>query len=180
MDIKRRQKQDIDREIDMCINKGGAISMSIYGENLTSVSILGTRELRNTISEVIDSVTNDYKVVISGNVKKSSSKTAAIISTQILKDIMSIYRFNPIINFDEETNQYEVILEEINIYGCGDTKEDAIEMVIDMVIDVTEDYFENSELNARIPTEKAKYPYLLRIMNCSDRTEVKEVLGLIW
>lgn len=150
-----------------------------YANGDTSVSILGTRELRNTISEVIDSVTNDYKVVISGNAKKNSSKTAAIISTQILKDIMSIYRFNPIINFDEATNQYEVILEEINIYGCGDTKEDAIEMVIDMVIDVTKDYFENSELNARIPTEKAKYPYFLRIMNCSDRTEVKEVLGLI-
>lgn len=74
--------------------------------------------------------------------------------------------FNPVINFDDATNQYEVRIDEINIYGCGDTKENAIDMVVDMVIDVTEDYSGNDN------------PYFLKLKGCNDREKVKEILGL--
>ncbi len=142
-------------------------------------NIIGFRELRSKISEVIDNVVTDYGVVISGNAKKNSPKTAAIISTSILDEILSIYRFSPIIDFDEETKQYEVILQEINIYGCGETVEQASEMVADMVIDATEEYFANADMYARIPDERAKYPYFLRIRSCLNREGVKKVLNLI-
>lgn len=151
------------------------------GENRSMKSVggvIGYRELRNNISEVIENVISDYKVVISGNVKKNNKKTAAIISTQILGDILSVYKFNPEINFDNSTNQFEVILREINLYGYGDTKDEAIEMTTDMAIDLTEDYFDNADMYARIPSERSKYPYFLRIRNCSERDEVKKVLGL--
>jgi len=158
------------------VKKMGAI---MQNRSLFNNNIVGFKELRSNISEVIDDVVTGYNVVISGNVKKNSTKTAAIISTKILDEILDIYRFNPVINFDAETNQFEAILNEINIYGCGDTKEEAIEIATDMVIDITEDYFENAEMYARIPDQKAKYPYFLRVRNCSSRDEVKKVLGLV-
>ena len=161
------------------VAKGGKKMAAItQNRSLFHSNIIGFKELRNNISEVIDGVVTGYNVVISGNVKKNSTKTAAIISTKILDEILDIYRFNPVINFDAETNQFEAILNEINIYGCGDTKEEAIEITTDMVIDVTEDYFENAEMYARIPDQKAKYPYFLRVRSCSSRDEVKKVLGL--
>ena len=156
---------------------GNEMIKSEVNESLFT-NVIGFRELRSRISEVIESVVTDYSVVISGNVKKSNSKTAAIISTNILDDILSIYRFNPIINLDEDTNQYEVILQEINIYGCSETKDDAKEMVVDMVIDATKDYFANADMYARIPDERAKYPYFLRIRSCMNRDDVKKALNL--
>lgn len=152
---------------------------TIHADRSLFNNVIGSRELRSKISEVIENVITGYNVVISGNIKKNSTKTAAIISTKILEDILNVYRFNPIINFDDETTQYEVILNEISVYAYGDTREEAIDMAIDIAIDITEDYFNNAEMYARIPGEKAKYPYFLRIRSCNDIDEVKKVLGLV-
>lgn len=162
-----------------CAARGVGCMKTIQADRSLFNNVIGSRELRSKISEVIENVITGYNVVISGNIKKNSTKTAAIISTKILEDILNVYRYNPIINFDDETTQYEVILNEISVYAYGDTREEAIDMAIDIAIDITEDYFNNAEMYARIPGEKAKYPYFLRIRSCNDIDEVKKVLGLV-
>ena len=141
-------------------------------------NVLGFCELRNNLSEVMDRVLNNYEVVLSGRLKKNSSNTAAIMSSEALKDILQAYRFNPEINLDETTSQYEVILKEINIYSCGDTEEEAINALLEMVEDSTSDFFENSALYMRIPDMRSKFPYFLRIYQCKDTVEIMKVLNL--
>ncbi len=142
-------------------------------------NVIGFRELRSNISELIDKVITEFNIVIIGNVRKNSIKTATIISTQILGDILNVYKFNSEVNFDNETNQYEVIIGEVSLYGYGDTANEAVEMTTNMAIDLAEDYFKKTDVYARIPDERLKYPYFLRIRNCSEREDVKKVLGLV-
>lgn len=158
---------------------GSTMNAMEVKSSLFDRNIVGYRELRNKISEVFDSVTSKFNVVISGNVKKNyETSTAAIISTTILHDILSVYKFNTEVGKDGETGQYEAIQNEIRVYGCGDTREEAIDQLIDMVIDSTEDYFENAEVYARIPEMRKKYPYYLRINQCQDKEELLKVLNL--
>lgn len=157
----------------------GNMNVAEASSGLFEKDIIGFRELRSKISEVIDNVTTKFNVVISGNVKKSyDTNTVAIISTKILNDILSAYRFNTEVKKDEATGQFEAIQNEIRVYGCGDTKEEAIDQLIDLVVDSTDDYFENVEVYARIPEMRAKYPYFLRINQCRDKEELLKVLNL--
>lgn len=147
--------------------------------NLFENKIMGFRELRANISEVIDRVINRFEIIESGNIKKNNKETAVIIASKALESILAAYEFNPEKRFDETTGQHEIILGEIGISGFGDTQESAMEMLLDMVIDNTEEYFENTDLYMRISDLKAKFPYYMRIKQCQDKEELKKVLNLV-
>jgi hypothetical protein len=183
--LKKTKNENTTRDVNRKRKTGtkavGGMKMNNAGVNnsLFENDIIGFRDLRNRISEVIDSVTTNFNVVISGNIKKNHAKnTASIISTTILKDILEIYEFNTKVSKDEVTGQHETIQKEIGIYGCGDTKEEAINALVDLVIDSTDEYFENVDMYARIPEMKQKYPYYLRLRQCQDKEELLKVLNL--
>ena len=79
---------------------------------------------------------------------------------------------NLIISFDEETNQYEIIINEIDVSGCGDTKEEAMEMLLENILDLKDDFFENIELYMKINEMKSKYAFFLKIKNCKTTDEL--------
>lgn len=148
-------------------------------ETLFQNKIIGTRELRANISEVVDRVINKFEIIVSGNVKKNNKDTAVIMASKALEDILAAYKFNPVIHLDEHTGLWEVLFEEIKLYGIGDTQEEAMEIILDMVIDSTEEYFEKTDLYMRIPELRAQMPYFLKIKQCQDREELKKVLSLV-
>lgn len=143
-------------------------------ENVFRREVIGLRDLRTNLSEVIGRAINSFEEVLSGNAKKGG-ETASIISTTLLNEILEIYKFNPLLSFDEVTSQYEIALNEIGIYASGDTKDEAIKVLIDLVIDSTADYIENLELYMRTDLRK-QYPYFLRITHCKN---IKELLGVL-
>lgn len=148
-------------------------------KSIFNKEIIGYREFRNNISNIFDLVTNSFKVVFSGNVKKiNDTKTAAIISTTMLNQILSAYKFTTNINYDDKAKQWEVAIDEIGVYSCNTNKEETIKELLDLVVDVAEDYFDNADINARIPEMRKKYPYFLRIIQCQDRDELMKVLNL--
>lgn len=95
-----------------------------------------------------------------------------------MTELLEPYKFNTIIQYDEATNQYEVIIDEINAAGSGETKEEAIEITLDNVLALAEDYFEDIELYMRIETQRKYYPYFMKIKHCKDREELAKVLNL--
>lgn len=156
--------------------KGGRKMENIV-DTMFEKRILGLRDLRSNLSEVIGKAINSFEEILSGNAK-TGGDTASIISTKLLTEILEVYKFNPTIDFDEVTEQYEVAIDEIGIYGSGDTKEEAIEVTVDLVIDSTNDYFQNKELYMRIPDMREKFPYYLRISHCNSIEDLLEVLNL--
>lgn len=158
----------------------GDYSMSTILKVPFEKEVIGLRDLRNNLSEMIGKAVNSFEEIISGNAKKSGgSATASIISTALLDDILKAYQFNPIITFDDETKLYALRLDEIKVYADGDTKEESINTLIELVIDSTNDYFEDKELYMRIPEMRAMYPFYLRIKHCSSIDELKGLLGLL-
>ena len=139
--------------------------------------VIGLKDFRNNITEIYSKAINNFAYVLTGNIR-TGSKTVSIISTDLLKSILENYKFNPIINFDKATNQYEIIIEEIGANGCGDKTEDAVEMIVDNVLALTEDYFEQIELYMRIDEMKVQFPYFLRIKNCNSTEELLKTLGI--
>ena len=95
-----------------------------------------------------------------------------------LNEILSVYKFNPSINFDKETNQYEIIINEIDAQGFGDTIEEAIEITLDNIIDLKDDFFEQIDKYIRYEKYLKQYPYYLRIKHCVSEDELIKTLGL--
>ena len=140
--------------------------------------VLGLRELRTKISEVFSRVTNNFEEIITGNVKKEKSRTASLIATETLKELLDSYKFNPTITKDKTTGVWEISIDEISAAGFGDTKEKAVEMIVDVVLDLTDDFFEEIDLNMRIENTRRQYPFYLRIKHCSSINELLKVLNL--
>lgn len=163
-------------------NKGESRSLVKGGcknvENIGGMKIIGLKDFRNNVSDIIFKVINNFQVVLTGNVKKGGP-TVSIISTDLLEDILEKYEFNPEITFDEETKQHEICLKEINAFGSGDTKEEATKIVLDNVMVLMEDFFEDIELYMRIDPQKKQYPYFMRISHCRTESELLKVLNLV-
>ncbi|MDI6602464.1 MAG: hypothetical protein QME46_11920 [Thermoanaerobacteraceae bacterium] len=140
-------------------------------------NVIGLRELRRNISELFHFSVYNFKDFLIGNTKKGG-KTVTLISTDLLNDLLENYKFNTEIKFDKGTNQYEAIVDVVDASGCGDTKEEAINMLLDNIIDLCDDYFDNIELYLRVPNTKKQYPYYMRIKNCRNRAELIKILGL--
>jgi hypothetical protein len=139
--------------------------------------IMGITDLRTNLSNVIDNAIERFQEVIAGNVKKGG-KTATIISTELLDILLGYYQFNSVINYDNSTQQYEVIVPEIGVSGFGETEQVAIDILLDNIISLTEDYFDDIELYIRIEKYKKQYPYYLKLKGCTKKEQLLKVLGL--
>ena len=144
---------------------------------LLDEKVIGLRELRDNLSSVFEKVVRNYRDALVGNAKKGG-ETATLTSTSLLTELLEPYKFNTVVQFDEATKQYEVIIDEINAAGSGGTKEEAIEVAIDNVLALTEDYFEDIELYMRIESQRKYYPYFMKIKYCKNREELIKVLNL--
>lgn len=171
--IKERKSSKREK---VCNSKRG-INVEMLREQLVADRVIGLKELRDNISNVFESVVKNYQDVVVGNAKKGG-ETVSIIATGLLTELLEPYKFNTIIQYDEATNQYEVIIDEINAAGSGETKEEAIEITLDNVLALAEDYFEDIELYMRIDTQRKYYPYFMKIKHCKDREELAKVLNL--
>lgn len=144
---------------------------------LFSRDVIGVAELRRNLSNVMDNAIDRFQEVIAGNIKKGG-KTAIILSTELLDILLDYYQFSPLINYDDFTQQYEVIVPEIGAFGSGITKQEAINILLDNVVSLTEDYFDDIELYIRIEKYKKQYPYYLKLKSCVEKEQLLKVLGL--
>ena len=115
--------------------------------------------------------------VIAGNFKSKSDDTVSILATKDLQYILDIgFKFNPVVEKDENDNGYTVALDEIMVFGDGETLKEGLEDLLDNTIDYAAMYFEKLDFYKQIPNRKSHYPYLRRIIKCDTREEVLEVI----
>lgn len=141
-------------------------------------SVIGFRELRNNISEIFENVIYNYNIIESANLKKRQSDSVVILAEKVLQGILYAYTFNPLIEKDNNKGILKISLEEINLYGSGETKEDAAASLLRAVIHETTEFFDNIDINMRIDKQKIKLPYYLKIRQCTTYDELEELLSL--
>ncbi len=172
-----KDKQELSNGKESLYKGDLQMSMIFREEKIFDREVVGLKDLRINLSELVAKAINGFEEIISGNAKVGG-KTASIIATNVLDDILEVYRFNPVFSYDEETKQHEIKLEEISVYASGDTQEEALKVLVDLVIDNTIEFLENKELYMRIPEMKKKFPYFLRLYHCNSLEELIGVLNL--
>lgn len=115
--------------------------------------------------------------IITANQKSKKRETVSIISTKLLEDMIeNAYKFNPVIEEDEEGYGYTVALDEVMIFGDGDNLEEAFYDLADNLVDYTVMYLEKPDFYMQIENRENHYPYLRRIAKCSNKDEVLEAI----
>jgi len=115
--------------------------------------------------------------IITGNQKSNNEETVSIISTKLLEDIIdTAYKFNPVIEPDEDGLGYTVALDEVMIFGDGDTLEEAFYDLVENLIEYAMLYLEKVDFYRQVDNRKGHYPYLRRVAKCTNRDEVLEVI----
>ncbi|MBN1624697.1 MAG: hypothetical protein JXN10_04085 [Clostridia bacterium] len=141
-------------------------------------TVIGFRELRNNISEVFDNVIYNFDIVKSTNKKKRHSDSAVILAAKLLDGILYAYTFKPVVQCDTQTGLQKITLNEIDVVGSGETKEDAAASLLEAVQSSTVEYFSNIDLNIRLDEQKKKLPYYLKIRQCQTLQDLEDLLSL--
>lgn len=171
---EKEGRQGGNKDESRSLIKGGCMNV----QNIGGMEVIGLKDFRNNVSDIIFKVMNNFQEVLTGNAKKGGS-TVSIIATDLLEDILEKYEFNPVVTFDEETKQHEICIKEINTFGSGDSKEEATQIMLDNVMALTEDFFEDIDLYMRMEHQKKQYPYFMRIRHCKTESELLKVLNLV-
>jgi hypothetical protein len=149
-------------------NKSEVISM-------IGIEIKNINDARAAFAAVIQDATN-AKEIICQNGRSNNSEKVSIISTGLLNEILSGYRFHPEYLFDEESEEHQVLLHEISIYSYAETKEEAEEDLLDLVEDYVEQYLVDPGKYLKFEKFKKQYPYILRLAHCTGREEMRKAI----
>ena len=131
-------------------------------------------------SKINDSVLAGLIVTTFNAFKEEKSSEVSHIRKDILEH-MALYcgKYDVVKTYDEEYDAWTVALENnINLYGEGKTREEAIEDLIDSAIEYATIYKEKSDLFCRLENMD-KLVFFIRILICQgDRDKVRFLLGL--
>lgn len=140
--------------------------------------VVKLKDLDYNFEEIFQTIIDGNGHVIIGYAE-NDEKTATLISTKILRDLLGSYKFDTKVFFDEETNQYESSVSVIDAYGCGDTKGEAIDMLLDNIIDLAQDFYNNLDIYLQTDNTKQQYPYYLRIfLSITNKDDLSKLLDL--
>lgn len=134
-------------------------------------------EAKQDFPGIVREATNGYEV-IARNVKRPKEGKVSIISTSIFEEILDkAYKFNPVIEEDEENKGFTIFLNELLIHGDGTTVTEALYDLAENVMDYTSDYLKRVDFFRQIDNRKDHYPYLRRIARCESIKQAMEVIA---
>ncbi len=111
--------------------------------------------------------------------KDEKSSQVSHIRKDILEHLaLQSGKYDIVKTFDNELNVWTVAINEINLYGEGNTENEAVEDLIDSVIEYASLYKEKSDLFCKVESLD-KLVFFIRILLCQgDREKIKKLLGV--
>lgn len=100
------------------------------------------------------------------------------IKTAYLDYLLNKVSFNPNIESGEELGGYTISVNEIDMYGEGQTVEEATNNLLDSILEYIDIYIEQIDLFSKVENTE-KQIYMLILIRCNkDREALRKVLGL--
>jgi antitoxin YefM len=130
-------------------------------------------DARRELTSVIDRVQRMVPVVI--RPRKQSEENTFILNETMVRIFLSQYTFNLSL-IDEEEGSYGYWLDNLDIYGYGETKEEALDSLVEELIIYAKQYTDNPSRYIDAPNRRVHLPYVMRVMVCNDAEEVKRLL----
>lgn len=131
------------------------------------------RDTKRYYSEVNNIVLKGLEIITYRGINKSAKGNDEVshIKTEYLDYLLDKVRFNPVIESGEELGGYTVSVNEINIYGEGDTVEDAINDLLDSIIEYIDIYIEQIDLFSKVE-DIQKQIYMLKLIRCNKDKKI--------
>jgi len=155
----------------------------IQGENNMETLIkrkLNVRDTKKYYSQLNSAALNGLEIVTFKGINKNLKKDEEVshIKTHYVDFLMDFLKFNPIIESGEEIGGYTISLNEIDIYGEGDTVEIAKEDLINTIFEYISIYENQIELFSKVESI-AKQVYMLKLIRCDgNRDKIIKEIGL--
>lgn len=149
----------------------GVGKMEVMSQNKFNI-----RDTKRFYSHINEKALNGIEVITYNAMGKTGE--VSHLSKSIVDFLFDSLQFHISEEFDKELGVYTVSADDINIYGEGTSKAEAIEDLLTSVIEYATIYLEQIDLFSKLENI-TKQGYMLKIIRCgSDREELKKVLGL--
>lgn len=141
-----------------------------------SSQALPVSEAKARFSELMRKASSGLEV-LSAN-KHGSANLVSLIRTDILTAALETLLFTTAETLDPELGVITIAIDEIPVYGEGQSHDEAIQSLIDAVLDYTAVYEERIELFSRTESPRTQ-GLMLKLLRCSqDREAIRQALGL--
>lgn len=140
------------------------------GESPTGVEVMSAARARKDMKSVFDRAIHGHLPVPLG---RDGAELMFGLSSDEMKHVLSIYEFHPEVMFDDDVS---VWLPEFEIYGTGESLEEATADLVEEAIEYVADYFGDDASLRSAPNRRNHYPYALRILVASFDDDVEQVL----
>lgn len=138
------------------------------------------RDTKRYYSELNSAVLNGLEVITFKGINKNvkSDEEVSHLKTPYVDFLMGFLKFNPIIESGEEQGGYTIALNEIDMYGEGDTIDAAKENLIDSILEYIDIYVEQIDVFNKVERME-KQVYMLKLIRCDgDRDKIRKEIGL--
>jgi hypothetical protein len=142
----------------------------------TTEKFIGSRNLRNNLSNYMDQVLHKKQVFLVGK-KFKPQESAALINKELLDLLLDEVKFHSKVGFDDETKQYFAEIDGFNAGGVGKTPQEAIEMTLDNIETLVEDFFADFDYYRRFQKYLDRFPHYLKLKLAGSREEMAALLG---
>jgi predicted RNase H-like HicB family nuclease len=138
------------------------------------------RDTKRYYSDLNSAVLNGLELVTFKGINKNvrNEEEVSHIKTEYVDYLMGFLKFTPIIELGEEVGGYTISLNEIDIYGEGDTLDEAKENLLDSILEYIDIYVDKLDLFNKVEST-SKQVYMLKLIRCDgDRDRIKKEIGL--
>ncbi len=110
--------------------------------------------------------------------KANTSENVSHIKKQYIDYLLGNVKFSIKEEFDKELKGWTISVNELNLYGEGATKEEAIEDLLDSILEFAEIYLEKVDLYSKVEPIETQI-YMLKVLRCRGNEDVlRKELGL--
>lgn len=140
---------------------------------MTMLKEMRFTEARQQLTTVLDEVQSLLPSIIKA--RKKTETDTLLITKNMFQDLLSMYKFKTEF-LDEEEGAFSCWIEPLDLYGYGETKEEALNDLINEVLEYSKEFLENRSLFLNTPNRKGHLPYVLRILLSDSRNEVIDLI----
>lgn len=134
------------------------------------------RDTKRFYSDINDKALNGIEVITYNAMGKAGE--VSHLSKKIVDFLFDSLQFHITEEFDEEFGVYTVSADDINMYGEGNTKTEAIEDLLTSILEYAAIYVEQIDMFSKVE-DITKQGYMIKVVRCgSDKEKLKKVLGL--
>jgi len=129
-------------------------------------------DARKDFSRVFNEVYNAFRPMV---ITRNKSEKLLLMRTDIIKELFSCYSLKPEV-IEETDGSTTLSLDALDVYVNSETLDSAREQLIEDLMFYAQDYVQRSQLFLHAPNRRSHFPYVLRILLCDNKEELKKLL----